>query len=111
VNKSYIKDKFNLYDLNNLFESDSSYKEALKIILDEATIRRTSAASSQENAEMLYGMIHSRYIKCAAGLEAMRRKYVRGDFGTCPRHGCRDQLAIPVSLSIITFYHWICKRI
>lgn len=99
VNKSYIQDNFNLFDLKLMFPSESSYKEALKIILDEASIRKTSAAISQDNAEHLYGMIHCRYIKCAAGLEAMKRKYVRGDFGCCPRYGCSDQLVVPMGLS------------
>mmetsp|Transcript_17941 Transcript_17941/g.30015 ORF Transcript_17941/g.30015 Transcript_17941/m.30015 type:complete len:296 (+) Transcript_17941:124-1011(+) len=99
INKSYIQDNFNLFDLKLMFPSESSYKEALKIILDEASIRKSSAASSQENAEHLYGMIHCRYIKCAAGLEAMKRKYIRGDFGCCPRYGCSDHLVVPMGLS------------
>ena len=81
-----------------MFGTDSSYKEALKIILDEASIRKTSAASSETNAEMLYGLIHCRYIKCTAGLDAMKRKYIKGDFGCCPRYGCSDQLVVPVSV-------------
>lgn len=99
INKSYIQDNFNLFDLKLMFPSESLYKEALKIILDEASIRKSSAASSQDNAEHLYGMIHCRYIKCAAGLEAMKRKYIRGDFGCCPRYGCSDHLVVPMGMS------------
>ena len=67
------------------------------MILDEASIRKNSTQATMDNAQYLYGLIHARYIKCSAGLEAMRKKYVRGDFGTCPRHGCSDQLVVPVS--------------
>lgn len=95
VNKTFIKDNFNLYDLKTLFTTESIYKEALTMILDEASLRRRENQDSY--AQHLYGLIHARYIKSAAGLEAMRRKYVRGDFGTCPRHGCSDQLVLPVS--------------
>lgn len=104
ISKSYIQDNFNLYDIKTLFPSESSYKEALKMILDEASIRKRSSQASMETAQYLYGLIHARYIRCAAGLEAMRRKYVRGDFGTCPRYGCFDQLVLPVrSVWVLSF--------
>lgn len=96
MHKSYIQDNFNLYDLKACFKTEIMYKEALSIILDEASIRKKSAALSLENAQHLYGMIHSRFIKCTPGLDAMKAKYVDGDFGSCPRYGCSDQLAVPV---------------
>ena len=86
VSKSYIQDNFNLYDLKSEFESDSQYKEALAILLDETSIRKSSCDNTCGNAEHLYGLIHARYIKSPAGLEMMRRKYVAGHFGVCPRH-------------------------
>ena len=103
INKSFIKDNFNLYDIKTYFATEKVYKEALTMILDEASIRKNSSATqnSLDNAQYLYGLIHARYIRSAAGLEAMRRKYVRGDFGTCPRHGCDDQLVLPVSEGMV----------
>ena len=108
MNKSYIRDSFNLYDLKSKFPTESIYKEALTTILDEASVRKSNANSrySHDNAEFLYGLIHARYITCSVGLEAMRRKYISGDFGTCPRIGCGDQLVLPVSL-----FHYIMKLI
>lgn len=50
-------------------------------------------------AEMLYGLIHARYILTDKGFLSMLNKYNRSEFGRCPRDSCSGQSCLPIGLS------------
>jgi len=55
----------------------------------------------ESSAEMLYGLIHQRFICSRAGIQQMSEKYDLGHFGVCPRHNCNMARTLPVGLSDI----------
>jgi casein kinase II subunit beta len=60
-------------------------------------MRMSSDTSVIENsAELLYGLIHQRYIISRVGLQQMLEKYELEHFGRCPRVLCNGSKVIPV---------------
>lgn len=53
------------------------------------------------SAEMLYGLIHQRFICSRAGIQQMSEKYELSHFGVCPRTYCNLARTLPVGLSDI----------
>lgn len=55
----------------------------------------------ESSAEMLYGLIHQRFICSRAGIQQMSEKYELNHFGVCPRTNCNQTRTLPVGLSDI----------
>ena len=55
----------------------------------------------ESSAEMLYGLIHQRFITSRAGIQQMAEKYEMGHFGHCPRVYCQGTKVLPVGCSDI----------
>jgi len=103
VEEDYIQDEFNL---SGLSAQVPYYEYALDLILDIGSPQEEMLTEEQHElvesaAEMLYGMIHQRYILTSRGLSAMYEKYKNVDFGRCPRVLCGGQPCLPVGQSDI----------
>merc|ERR1712216_871472 len=85
VDEEYIQDDFNLSGLSSMVPY---YDYALDLILDV-----------ESAAEMLYGLIHARYILTSRGMVAMLEKYKQCHFGRCPRVYCNNHPCLPVGAS------------
>ncbi|KAF8390796.1 hypothetical protein HHK36_025324 [Tetracentron sinense] len=102
VDEEYIEDDFNLCGLQ---QQVPYYDYALDLILDNDSLSGEVDGEEhgeiESSAELLYGLIHARYILTSKGLNAMHEKYKRVDFGRCPRVICGGQPCLPVSTSDI----------
>ncbi|CAA0820678.1 Casein kinase II subunit beta [Striga hermonthica] len=103
VDDDYIQDDFNLCGLSSQVPY---YDYALDLILDVESSHGDMFTEEQNElvesaAEMLYGLIHVRYILTTKGLAAMLEKYKNYDFGRCPRVYCCGQPCLPVGQSDI----------
>ena len=69
VEKSFIEDSFNLFDLKKYVPKE--YTKALDIILDRVASYDVDNEELERAVTLLYGLIHARYIITAHGLETM----------------------------------------
>jgi len=102
VNIDYIYDRFNLTGLGDQM---GYYDQSLGLILDHEPSGRLSDDQKEmieTDAEILYGMIHARYVLTTQGLHSMLEKYRQYHFGRCPRVLCRGQPCLPVGLADTT---------
>ncbi|CAL9077494.1 unnamed protein product [Musa acuminata var. zebrina] len=103
VDEEYIQDDFNLCGLSSQVPY---YDYALDLILDVESSHGDMFTEEQNElvesaAEMLYGLIHVRYILTSKGMAAMLEKFKNYDFGRCPRVYCCGQPCLPVGQSDI----------
>ncbi|WFD19018.1 casein kinase 2 regulatory subunit [Malassezia caprae] len=101
VAEEFIEDDFNLTGLNFLVPF---YKEALEMILDiepqtEDSLKIPDISIVESSAELLYGLIHQRYIITRQGMQQMVEKFDHGHFGVCPRVYCNSQYMLPCGSS------------
>jgi len=100
IDESYITDQFNLYGLYDMFENP---KVLIDIITDKNIEKYLQLGDNilmnlDKHAEVMYGLIHARYILTTKGLDKMVTKYQNRDFGTCPSFFCDNTAVVPCGL-------------
>ncbi|SCV73939.1 BQ2448_6369 [Microbotryum intermedium] len=107
--QDFIEDDFNLTGLSGLVPF---YKEAMEMVLDveagkpqpptqahHEAHRVPDVSIVESSAELLYGLIHQRYILTRQGLQQMYAKFDASHFGTCPRVYCSLSKLVPCGRS------------
>ncbi|KAL1413329.1 casein kinase 2 regulatory subunit [Vanrija albida] len=100
VHEDFIEDDFNLTGLQSLVPF---WKEALEMVLDvepeEDSSKIPDVSIVESSAELLYGLVHQRFILTKPGLAMMVEKYEAGHFGACPRVFCHSTHVLPCGRS------------
>jgi casein kinase II subunit beta len=106
VPRDFLGDGFNLVNLPPIVErlvgsNDSTYplyRSALRLILSMQEVLDSEIPPQvQRAAEVLYTLVHQRYITSPRGLDTVRRMLIqnRQVFGRCPRPSCRGMALLP----------------
>lgn len=87
----------------DLHDDDEDMRDAAAYRRQEQRHMRMASDLSvmESSAEMLYGLIHQRYITSRQGIQQMAEKYEAGHFGACPRVYCGQAKVLPVGCSDI----------
>jgi casein kinase II subunit beta len=93
VDDEYVNDNFNLYGLSSQVDD---YHNALRVVRGQYAEAPTSIL--RKRAQIVYGLMHARYILTFRGAREMQPKYERQIFGTCPRIACNNQPLLPIGL-------------
>jgi len=102
VDEDYIQDDFNLTGLS---AQVPYYEYALNMILDfddqDDQLPEDQLPLVETAAQMLYGLIHARFILTSRGMVAMLDKYNAYVYGTCPLTQCEasNQAVLPIGMS------------
>ena len=100
IDDEYLNSSVSVYGLNDKVEN---FTKALKIIRGNRKFLETLPRSEQtkilKDSNILFGLLHARYICTDDGAEEMLEKYQNGLFGQCPRYLCHDQKLLPIGMS------------
>jgi len=106
IEEDYIQDDFNLTGLSVMvpfYDYALDMMLDIEIPLDKLTEDQLEIVETA--AEVLYGLIHARYILTIKGMARMADKYAQVDFGRCPRVHCQGQPVLPIGISDIPRNH------
>ncbi len=103
VDEEYIADDFNLTGLSQIVPY---YDEALSVILDEDEHEQMN---DEENAmlesatQMLYGLVHARFLQTNRGIHSLYDKFSNGVYGTCWNEMCliERSYVLPVGADVL----------
>jgi len=111
VDEDYINDDFNLTGLQSFVPN---YRKALDVILDVADPDDDSPVSDEDDelngevelaAQVLYGLIHARFLLTNRGMELIQEKVEAAIYGHCPNSCCGGQPVLPVGISDFPAYY------
>jgi len=103
VDDEYVQDDFNLTGLSQIVPY---YDDALSIILDEDEqdqFNEEDGPMLEGATQMLYGLIHARFLQTNRGIQALYDKYSTGIYGICWNEACEKEkrYVIPVGSDVV----------
>ncbi|PHJ22260.1 ck2 beta subunit [Cystoisospora suis] len=66
---------------------------------EEDEEEQRKSAMAEQAAELLYGLVHARFLATARGLQLLQQKYAQKQFGMCPNSSCEGWALLPTALT------------
>lgn len=95
----FIQDKFNIYGLQDEIKDISICCEIIQGKLNTSALPKSCEREITKNLPIVYGLIHARYILSPDGLEDVKEKFLKSEYGFCPRLNCNNTPLLPIGLS------------
>ena len=95
IDDEFIINPFNFYGLKPLFFNFNEAYECLK----RGNCCPHEDSDIEREVEVLYGLIHARYLLTRPGLQEMYEKFKEGVFQSCPRVLCKGCTCIPYGIT------------
>lgn len=89
VDKDYLDDNFNIYGLKDKLDGSVDYRTIIQIIRGKEG--KPTNEKVAKYVEIIYGLIHARFLMTKSGLELIHKKYTDCVYETCPNYNCRAQ--------------------
>ena len=102
IDPPFLDDEINAYGLKEYIRDFHLAREMICDCHSEswAYLEDEEVRAIHEEAKMLYGLLHARWICTARGLEIMKRKiFKKQRYGRCPRFNCNGAPLIPVGMT------------
>ena len=103
VSDSFLDDSFNLYGLDSMFKY---YYPCLSILRRELSLNEYINTLPPEKAkklnnelQILFLLVHQRFIQSQEGLKVMIEKFNNKTWGVCPRVACEKFPVLPYGIS------------
>ena len=100
IDQEFINSSFNLYGLKSQVDNfNLAYELLRKGRITSKSKDEYSESEVEESAELLYGLLHVRYLLTKPGMQLMIQKYVNNEFPQCPRVYCKGVQCLPLGIS------------
>ncbi|KAJ6252115.1 casein kinase ii subunit beta [Anaeramoeba flamelloides] len=101
IDSEYLKSNFNFTGLKKY---SKNFRTVVKILRDEVTLDLEKMSKEEQEqieneTQLIYGLLHARYIVTDEGMMRMAKKYQKGIFGKCPQVFCKRQPCLPIGRS------------
>ena len=103
IDEKYLSVAYNYYGLK---QKVNKFQAAYELICTSYVLpihadmkKESEAIIVEKQAEMLYGLLHARYLMTKEGAAKMMEKWKTGAFPSCPRYLCHQTSCIPYGVS------------
>lgn len=100
IDEEFLANSFNVFGLKpKVSQFSAAYELLRRNKVNPRDDPQVTFEEIAEQAEILYGLLHVRFITTKPGLHLMLEKYQKGEFQACPRVFCRGTQCLPYGIS------------